>query len=119
MALAIRHAESPSGSRVCIASTETPRLTAANAPELKADVTAMVGQGYKHYVVDLSGLAFLDSSGLGALVGLLQSVEAGSHVCICGLTGVVRQLFEITHMTKVFKIHDNVDDAVNWLQELA
>lgn len=119
MALAIRDAENLSGSKVCIASTDTPRLTAANAPELKADVTAMVGQGYKHYVVDLSSLSFLDSSGLGALVGLLQSVEAGSHVCVCGINGVVKQLFEITHMTKVFKIHNNVDDAVNWLQELA
>jgi len=63
-------------------------------------------------VVDLSGVDFLDSSGLGSLIALLKRVsERGGDMKIAGLQKKVRMVFEITRAFKVFDIFDNTDEA--------
>lgn len=67
----------------------------------------------RNVVVDLNGVDFLDSSGLGALVALLKRVsERGGDLKIAGLQKKVRMVFEITRAYKVFEIFDNANEAV-------
>lgn len=89
------------------------RLTMAAAGELKAAVDREVADGRTLVVVDLSGTAFLDSSGLGALVGGLRSARAaGGDLRIAGVGQQVRTVLELTTMDRVLRPYATVEDAV-------
>lgn len=61
--------------------------------------------GHKVFFIDLSAVDYIDSSGLGVLVGIhKRALESGGSVTISGLTGTVKKLFELTRLTKVFDI---------------
>jgi anti-sigma B factor antagonist len=64
-------------------------------------------------VVDLERVDFLDSTGLGVLVGGLKRVRnhEGSLKLVCTQDKILK-IFRITGLTKVFPIHDSIDDAV-------
>lgn len=64
-------------------------------------------------VVDLSRVSFIDSTGLGVLVGALKRVrETGVLSLVCPQRSV-RRVFEITGLMQVFPIFDSVEEAVN------
>jgi anti-sigma B factor antagonist len=79
------------------------RLVSENAGEMKDAVKPLIPQGGR-IVVDLSDLSYLDSSGLGALVGLKASaIKQG--LCILefvNMTPRVLELLSITNLTKMF-----------------
>jgi anti-sigma B factor antagonist len=64
-------------------------------------------------VVDLTGVTFLDSTGLGALIGARRKTHAfkGSFALVCNDDQLLR-LFQITGLDKVFEIHDSQDAAL-------
>ena len=67
----------------------------------------------RNVVVDLRGVDFLDSAGLGSLIALLKRVsERGGDMKIVGLQKKVRMVFEITRAFKVFDIFDQTDEAI-------
>jgi anti-sigma B factor antagonist len=83
------------------------------APRLREKLVELVTQGKHRIVVDLEGVEFLDSTGLGVLVGGLKRVRShnGDLGLVCTQHRILK-VFEITGLTKVFSIHDSVDDAV-------
>jgi anti-sigma B factor antagonist len=90
----------------------------ATVPRLREQLHGLVAQGRNRIVVDLDGVDFLDSTGLGVLVGALKRVKgdeggAGGGVLhlVCNQARI-RKVFEVTGLTKVFAIFDSVDDAV-------
>lgn len=86
----------------------------ATAPRLRERLIELVNQGKHHLVVDLSGVDFLDSTGLGVLVGALKRVRTqdGELALVCSEPRVLK-VFEITGLTKVFTMHPSVDEAVS------
>jgi anti-sigma B factor antagonist len=64
-------------------------------------------------VVNMEKVEFLDSTGLGVLVGGLKRVRAhdGSLDLVCTQERILK-IFRITGLTKVFGIHDTVDEAI-------
>jgi anti-anti-sigma factor len=85
----------------------------AAAAELKAAVDREVADGRTLVVVDLSDTAFLDSSGLGALVGGLRTARAaGGDLRIAGVGQQVRTVLELTTMDRVLRPYATVEDAV-------
>ncbi|MBW0252991.1 STAS domain-containing protein [Cellulomonas sp. PS-H5] len=88
------------------------RLTAGDAPELRAVVADLVEQGRTKLVVDLEETTFLDSSGLGALVaGLRATRTAGGDLTIARPTGQVLDVLTLTTMIRVLPPHETVADA--------
>jgi anti-sigma B factor antagonist len=83
------------------------------APKLREKLIELVNEGSYHLVVDLERVDFLDSTGLGVLVGGLKRVRnhEGSLKLVCTQDKILK-IFRITGLTKVFPIHDSVDDAV-------
>ena len=83
------------------------------APKLRDKITELVGHGSYHLVVDMQQVEFLDSTGLGVLVGGLKRVRShnGDLSLVCTQHRILK-VFEITGLTKVFSIHDTVDAAV-------
>ncbi|ALO09341.1 Anti-sigma-B factor antagonist [Streptomyces venezuelae] len=84
------------------------------APKLREQLVELVNDGSYHLVVDMEGVDFLDSTGLGVLVGGLKRVRAheGSLRLVCNQERILK-IFRTTGLTKVFPIHQSVDEAVN------
>lgn len=84
------------------------------APQLRERLNDLVADGQYHLVVDMQGVEFLDSTGLGVLVGGLKRVRAhdGSLRLVCVQEKILK-VFRITGLTKVFPIHDTVEEAVS------
>ena len=83
------------------------------APKLREQLVELVNSGQYDLVVDLEKVEFLDSTGLGVLVGGLKRVRAhdGSLDLVCTQERILK-IFRITGLTKVFGIHDTVDEAI-------
>jgi len=83
------------------------------APQFREQLIQLVDQGQRKIVVDLEGVEFLDSTGLGVLVGGLKRVRShdGDLALVCTQRRILKVL-EITGLTKVFSIYDTLDAAV-------
>ena len=82
------------------------------APKLREKLIELVSEGSHNVVVNLEGVDFLDSTGLGVLVGALKRVKAheGTLALVCTQDKILK-IFKITGLTKVFPIHDSVEAA--------
>ena len=83
------------------------------APRLRETLVGLVDAGNYSLIVDMERVEFLDSTGLGVLVGGLKRVRAhdGWIDLVC-TQGRILRIFRITGLNKVFSIHDSVADAV-------
>ena len=84
-----------------------------SAPALKEQLTGLLTSGASSVVVDLTDVAFLDSTGLGALVEAraATSEAGGSLPLVCNQDRILK-LFKITGLDGVFAIHRTVDEAL-------
>jgi anti-sigma B factor antagonist len=83
------------------------------APKLREHIIDLVSNGSHHLIIDMENVDFLDSTGLGVLVGGLKRVRAheGSLDLVCTQDRILK-IFRITGLTKVFAIHATVDEAL-------
>lgn len=80
----------------------------------KKTVTRLLEEGRVHLLVDLTGVGFLDSSGLGALVrALTQSQKEGGQTKLLGANEQIRKLLQMTKLDSVFELHDDMEAAVS------
>jgi anti-sigma B factor antagonist len=88
------------------------KIDAASAVEFKNSVAGIVDKGSRNIVLDLSEVDFIDSSGLGALVGVLKHIGHQGSLLISGATPGVERVFKLTRMDKIFRLYPNVDAAL-------
>jgi anti-sigma B factor antagonist len=83
------------------------------APKLRERLIGLVESGSYQLIVDMEAVEFLDSTGLGVLVGGLKRVRAhdGWIDLVCTQSRILR-IFRITGLNKVFSIFETVADAV-------
>jgi anti-anti-sigma factor len=81
----------------------TGRLTAETSPALKTEVKSLLAHK-KRLILDLSELVYMDSSGLGTLVGLYISAK-GAHceLQLLNLSPRLRELFSMTNLLSLFE----------------
>ncbi|MDF9717095.1 STAS domain-containing protein [Nocardioides sp. ChNu-153] len=84
------------------------------APRLRDRITELVAAGAYDLVIDMEAVEFLDSTGLGVLVGGLKKVRAhnGSLQLICSQDRLLK-IFRITGLAKVFVIHGSLAAALS------
>jgi anti-sigma B factor antagonist len=84
----------------------------ATGPQLKEAITDALVAGKVNLVVDLQSVDFVESTGLGALIGGRRRARAlnGSLSLVCAETPVLR-VFRVTGLDKVFEIHDTLEAA--------
>jgi anti-sigma B factor antagonist len=84
----------------------------ATGPQLKDAITELLVAGDVHLVIDLLDVDFIESTGLGALIGGRRRAHAlkGSLVLVCTEQQMLK-IFRITGLDKVFKIHETVEAA--------
>ena len=78
------------------------RLIASGAPLLRRAVEDLIGDGTARVVVDLSRTEFIDSSGLGALIGGLKRTRvAGGDLRLAAVPDAVRSVLRLTNLDRV------------------
>jgi anti-sigma B factor antagonist len=83
-------------------------------PRVRAQLIALLSEGEPQLVVDLEGVRFLDSSGLGALVAGLKLARSrsGELRIVCEHQRSVRKVLEVTGLERVLDRYDSVEAAV-------
>jgi anti-sigma B factor antagonist len=90
------------------------RLDMVAAPQLRAIVDEQVAAGTSRFVVDFGPTEFIDSSGLGAVVGALKAARlAGGDLRICGVAGQVELILQLTNLDRVFRSYPTVEAAID------
>ena len=89
----------------------TTRLDAQAAPEFRQKVLDRAASA-SVVVVAMGQVAFMDSSGLAALISVLKKVPPGGQVRLAEPAASVRSLLKLTRLDKVFGLYDSVAAAV-------
>ena len=83
------------------------------APEFKERMVALIEDGKKRIIVDLSSATFIDSTTLGVLVGGVKRLRpAGGSLALVCTDQNITKIFEITGLDRVFPIHATRDEAL-------
>ncbi|NNE78758.1 MAG: STAS domain-containing protein [Silicimonas sp.] len=88
------------------------RIDAAVAVRFKDRMQELTGTTADRVILDLSQVDFLDSSGLGAVVGSMKQLGRQRTLDLAALTPTVEKVFRITRMDRVFRIFDTLDAAL-------
>ena len=89
-------------------------LDVAGAPELRQEVVAAVAEGRVRLVLDMTGVEFIDSFGIGVVVGALKRVRQrdGELAVVCPEPRV-RRVFELCDIDRILTLHSHVDEALD------
>jgi anti-sigma B factor antagonist len=87
------------------------------APELKEHAWRAMDAGKTRLLVDLTRVTFMDSTGLGVLVGALKRLRAGLGELAIVVTGSdIERLFELTGLDRTFAVYRTRDEALEHLR---
>jgi anti-sigma B factor antagonist len=88
------------------------RIDAAGAIQFKDQMRELTAVDCPRVVLDMSAVAFLDSSGLGAVVAAMKSLGPVRKLELSGLTPTVEKVFRLTRMDSIFTIHKSLPDSL-------
>ena len=84
-----------------------------NAVALHRSIRSLLSEKKTRIVLNLAGVTFIDSCGLGELVASQVSVEnKGGEIKLMGLTDSLRELLTVTRLLAVFAVYENEADAI-------
>lgn len=90
------------------------RLDYASAPDLRATIAKNIHEGHTRLILDLGRVPFIDSSGLGALVGgLKQARDAGGDLRIARPLPEVLDLLSLMRLDRILEPHPTLADALH------
>jgi anti-sigma B factor antagonist len=89
------------------------RLDLVSAGETKACMVDTVKSGQRRLVVDMSNVDFVDSSGLGAIIGVLKAArQAGGDLRLARPTSQLISILELTMLNRVLRPYETVEEAL-------
>ncbi len=89
-------------------------LDLATSPSVRAALTQAATEGKHELIVDLTKLEFLDSTGLGALIGAhRRALENGGKIRLAVGEGQIARLLNITGLIRVFPVYTTLEDALS------
>ena len=98
--------------RVTILSLQGRIVFGDEATALRENIKRMLGST-RQIVLNLSGVTYIDSGGLGTLVGVYSSARAvGADIKLTGLGQRLRDVLQITKLVTVFEVYDSEQEAI-------
>lgn len=83
------------------------------APLLRQEIMDQVDGGTHHLLVNLAKVEYLDSTGLGILIGgVKRAKEQGGSLKLVGPSARITRIFEITGLNKIFDVYSSETDAI-------
>lgn len=87
------------------------------AAGLLEEIDSLIEEGEKKFIFDLSGLKYINSSGLNVLIHTLTKArKAGGEALVANVSKKVNELLIITKLNTVFTVADTVDSALDKLK---
>lgn len=89
------------------------RLNLGNTLQsIESTIHKLIDEGARKLVVDLSSLTYIDSAGMGMLIGCNGRMEqAGGRMRVAGAKGMVAQSFSVAHVERILPFHPDADAA--------
>jgi anti-sigma B factor antagonist len=98
----------------CAVLQVTGEVDLSTAPMLREQIRELAAKGIAHLIADLSQVDFLDSTGLGALVGGFKRLrEADGSLALVIKTPRILRIFQMTGLTKALATQRSAQDAIN------
>ncbi len=93
--------------------TASGEIDVAAAPSLREHLVELIGDGATKVVLDIEAVDFIDSTGLGVLVGAIRRARTagGDLRLVCTNTRILK-VFDVTGLDEVFTIGATVDDVI-------
>lgn len=87
--------------------------------EIKGKFVDLINRGNNFFILTLSQVEFVDSSGLGALISILKTIALNNgDMVLCELNNPVMSLLKLTRMTNIFKICPTEQEGIQLLSTL-
>ncbi len=84
-----------------------------DAEIFRNDLQKLIDQDKKNVIIDLGKVNFMNSSGIGILIGGFKTMRAnGGDVKLCNADKRLTSLLMVSHLNTVFDTHDSLDSAV-------
>jgi anti-sigma B factor antagonist len=97
---------------ICILEWRNSHLDSSNTKEFKVQAGSCVGTA-KKVILDLTGVTFIDSTGLGALLSILRTLrERNGDFRVCCAAKAIQLLFELVRIDKILDIHETREEAI-------
>lgn len=102
--------ETKSGLTVCHIDGE---VDINSSPDIKKSFDKLISKKTPKIVINLSKVAYVDSSGLATLVEILKGMRTyGGRIRLASLSPKIKSLFEITKLEKLFEIMGSEEEAI-------
>ncbi len=99
--------------KITVVALNVESLDAGNATVFKSEIRPVI-EGKRKVVLEISKLDFVDSSGLGAILSSLRTVNSNDgELVLCGMTKPVRALFELVRMHRIVDVFNTKEEAIN------
>ena len=80
---------------------------------LEEKVKNLISEGERRVIIDMTEVSYMDSSGLGVLVGSLKNLKKSKgEMKIAGVKGEIMNVFEITRLNTFFDMYNTVPEAL-------
>jgi anti-sigma B factor antagonist len=88
-------------------------LDLATVGAVRRTLASLIDRGQSRLLIDLGGVGYIDSTGMGALVAAMkQARAAGGDVRLCALQDDVRSIFDLTRLSRAMSIHPTRQEAL-------
>lgn|SRR5699024_5550021 len=77
-------------------------------------------QHIQHVIVNVEQVSFMDSSGIGVLLGRYKEIaQRGGEMVICSLTEPIQRIFDLSGLFKIVRVQEDEEDALSTLGVVA
>lgn len=90
---------------VLVVTPAEDRLDAAAAVQFKDAIRGLAGTAPPRMILNMAPVVFMDSSGLGAVIGSMKLLAPDTRLELAALTPAVEKVFKLTQMDRIFTIH--------------
>ncbi|TYB89151.1 STAS domain-containing protein [Oceaniovalibus sp. ACAM 378] len=105
--------DTASDENLMVVTVREDRMDAAIALDFKDAMRDLTSDGPDRVILNLEQVRFLDSSGLGALIGAMKQLGNRRKLELAGLNPAVEKVFKLTRMDSIFTIHANIAVALS------
>ncbi len=89
------------------------RLDTSSAPQLESEGISLISKGCKALVVDLSGLEYISSSGLRALLSIAKKImPLGGKLALCCAGGLIKDVLSLSGFSTLIPVKETHTEAV-------
>lgn len=92
----------------------------SEAVEISIEIDELLNEGVHHFIIDLSDVEYMNSTGLNILINLMNKTQdQGGESIIAGATSRIKSLFAVTKLDSVFTLKQTTEEATVYFAEKA